>query len=79
MRRFAQRTMDADGLMMACANMWTNIAQLLKCSTEYVRKVIHDFNDIGVRARQMRLIARCCPRDLRLSFSVRSLSLNPPI
>jgi transposase len=69
-----------------------DIAHLLKCSAEYVRGVIHDFNEIGFKAldpkwsggrpktisdavrRQIRLIARCCPRDLGLPFSVWSLS-----
>lgn len=69
-----------------------DIAHLLKCSAEYVRGVVHDFNDIGFRAldpkwsggrpktiseavrRRIRLIARCCPRDLGLPFSTWSLS-----
>jgi transposase len=69
-----------------------DIAHLLKCSAEYVRGVIYDFNDTGFKAldpkwsggrpktiseavrRQVRLIARCCPRDLGLPFSVWSLS-----
>jgi transposase len=79
-------------LMSAQGQSAPDIAHLLDCSQEYVRGVIHDFNDIGFRAldpkwsggrpktiseqvrRQVRLIARCCPRDLGLPFSAWSLS-----
>lgn len=79
-------------LMSARGQSVPDIAHLLKCSAEYVRGVIHDFNEIGFKAldpkwsggrpktisdavrRQIRLIARCCPRDLGLPFSVWSLS-----
>jgi transposase len=79
-------------LMSAQGQSVPDIAHLLKCSAEYVRGVIHDFNEIGFKAldpkwsggrpktiidavrRQIRLIARCCPRDLGLPFSVWSLS-----
>jgi transposase len=79
-------------LMSAQGQSAPDIAHLLDCSQEYVRQVIHDFNDIGFRAldpkwsggrpktiseqarRQIRVIARCCPRDLGLPFSAWSLS-----
>lgn len=79
-------------LMSAQGQSVPDIAHLLDCSPEYVRGVIHDFNDIGFKAldpkwsggrpkaiseavrRQIRLIARCCPRDLGLPFSTWSLS-----
>src|SRR6266513_3009764 len=79
-------------LMSAQGQSAPDIAHLLDCSQEYVRGVIHDFNDIGFGAldpkwsggrpktigeqarRQIRLIARCGPRDLGQPFSVGSLS-----
>ena len=79
-------------LMSAQGQAVPDIAHLLDCSPEYVRGVIHAFNDVGFAAldpkwsggrpktigeparRQIRLIARCCPRDLGLPFSVWSLS-----
>jgi transposase len=79
-------------LMSAQGQGVPDIARLLKCSPEYVRGVIHDFNDLGFKAldpkwsggrpktiseaarRRIRVIARCCPRDLGLPFSVWSLS-----
>jgi transposase len=79
-------------LMSAQGQGVPDIAQLLDCSQEYVRAVIHAFNDIGFAAldpkwsggrpktiseqarRQIRLLARCCPRDLGLPFSAWSLS-----
>jgi transposase len=79
-------------LMSAQGQSVPDIAQLLDCSPEYVRGVIHDFNDVGFKAldpkwsggrpktiseavrRHIRLIARCCPRDLGLPFSTWSLS-----
>jgi len=79
-------------LMSAQGQGVPDIAHLLDCSPEYVRGVIHDFNDIGFKAldpkwsggrpkviseaarRRICLIARCCPRDLGLPFSVWSLS-----
>jgi transposase len=78
-------------LMSAQGQSAPDIAHLLDCSQEYVRGVIHDFNDIGFGAldpkwsggrpktiseqarRQIRVIARCCPRDLGLPFSAWSL------
>ena len=74
-------------LMSAQGQSVPDIAHLLDCSQEYVRGVIHAFNDIGFQAldqkwsggrprtiseqarRQIRLIARCRPRDLGLAFS----------
>ncbi|MEV0409135.1 helix-turn-helix domain-containing protein [Actinoallomurus sp. NPDC050550] len=80
-------------LMSAQGQSVPDIAHLLDRSPEYVRGVIHDFNDIGFKAldpkrsggrpktiseavrrqirqiRQIRLIARCCPRDLGLPSS----------
>jgi hypothetical protein len=63
-----------------------DIAHLLDCSREYVRGVIRAFNDIGFRAleprwsggrprtiSEIRLIARCCPRDLGLPHCAGSL------
>jgi transposase len=79
-------------LMSAQGQAVPDIAHLLDCSQEYVRGVIHAFNDVGFAAldpkwsggrpktigeparRQIRLIARCCPRDLGLPFSAWSLS-----
>ncbi|MEV0406562.1 helix-turn-helix domain-containing protein [Actinoallomurus sp. NPDC050550] len=79
-------------LMSAQGQGVPDIAHLLDCSPEYVRGVIHDFNDMGFDAlnpkwsggrpktiseavrRHIRLIARCCPRDLGLPFSTWSLS-----
>jgi transposase len=79
-------------LMSAQGQSVPDIAHLLDCSQEYVRGVIHDFNETGFKAldpkwnggrpktiseaacRQIRLIARCCPRDLGLPFSTWSLS-----
>jgi transposase len=79
-------------LMSAQGQSVPDIAHLLDCSPEYVRGVIHDFNEVGFKAldpkwsggrpkaiseaarRQIRLIARCCPRDLGLPFSAWSLS-----
>lgn len=79
-------------LMSAQGQSAPDIAHLLDCSQEYVRGVIHDFNDVGFGAldpkwsggrpktigeqarRQIRVIARCCPRDLGLPFSAWSLS-----
>ncbi|GAA4633089.1 hypothetical protein GCM10023196_069230 [Actinoallomurus vinaceus] len=79
-------------LMSAQGQSVPDIAHLLDCSAEYVRGVIHDFNDMGFDAlnpkwsggrpraiseavrRQIRLIARCCLRDLGLPFSTWSLS-----
>jgi transposase len=79
-------------LMSAQGQSAPDIAHLLDCSQEYVRQVIHDFNDIGFKAldpkwsggrpkaigeqarRQIRVIARCCPRDLGPPFSAWSLS-----
>ncbi len=79
-------------LMSAQGQGVPDIAHLLDCSQEYVRGVIHAFNDIGFKAldpkwsggrpktiteqarRQIRLIARCRPRDLGLAFSAWSLS-----
>ncbi|GAB3967649.1 IS630 family transposase [Actinoallomurus acanthiterrae] len=79
-------------LMSAQGQSVPDIAHLLDCSPEYVRGVIHDFNDMGFDAlnpkwsggrpktigeavrRHIRLIARCCPRDLGLPFSTWSLS-----
>jgi transposase len=79
-------------LMSAQGQGVPDIAHLLDCSQEYVRGVIHAFNDIGFKAldpkwsggrpktiseqarRQIRLIARCCPRDLGLAFSAWSLT-----
>ena len=79
-------------LMSAQGQAVPDIAHLLDCSPEYVRGVIHAFNDIGFTAldpkwsggrpkaiseparRQIRLIARCRPRDLGLPFSAWSLA-----
>ena len=79
-------------LMSAQGQAVPDIAHLLDCSQEYVRGVIHAFNDIGFGAldpkwsggrpktiseparRQIRLIARCRPRDLGLPFSAWSLA-----
>jgi transposase len=86
LRRAIVVLMSAQGLGVP------DIAHLLDCSQEYVRGVIHAFNDIGFAAldpkwsggrprtisehvrRQICLIARCCPRDLGLAFSVWSLT-----
>jgi transposase len=79
-------------LMSAQGQSVPDIAHLLDCSPEYVRGVIHAFNESGFAAldpkwsggrpktiseaarRKIRLIARCCPRDLGLPFSFWSLS-----
>jgi transposase len=79
-------------LMSAQGQSVPDIAHLLDCSQEYVRGVIHAFNDVGFGAldpkwsggrprtigeqarRQIRLIARCRPRDLGLPFSAWSLA-----
>ncbi len=75
-------------LMSAQGQAAPDIAHLLDCSPEYVRGVIHAFNESGFAAldpkwsggrprtisEQVRLIARCCPRDLGLAFSTWSLT-----
>src|SRR3954447_3106079 len=50
-------------LMSAQGQSVPDIAHLLKCSPEYVRAVIHDFNDIGFKA----LDPKCAPTAVRNS------------